>query len=102
LSGLQIQRLLAFLQIFLIELRLPAFARTSSSSSRGARESAEPAARRPLFLAFGVGIDNLKRGGAVFIHHRLLDGGVGAVVVNLFQGKLRADPGSVSAGQIGC
>ncbi len=75
---------------------------TSSSSSRGARESAAPVAQRPLFLAFGIGVDNLKRRAAVFFDHRLFHRTVGAVVVDPLRANSGRIPGSVSAGQIGC
>ena len=93
LSGLQIQRLLALLQIFLIELRLPAFA-VGPVPVVVAALADQPylQARDRFFLAFGVGIDDIKRGVTVLIDHRLLHGGIGAVIVNVLQRKLRADP----------
>ena len=93
LSGLQIQRLLALLQIFLIELRLPAFAVGPVPVVVAAlADQPHLQARDRFFLAFGVGIDDIKRGVTVLIDHRLLHGGIGAVIVNVLQRKLRADP----------
>ena len=76
----------------MIELRLPAFALGPVPVVVAAfanQPNLQPGDR--FLLTFGVGIHNLKRGGAVFIHHRLLDSAVGAIVVNLFQGKFRSD-----------
>ena len=93
MSGLQIQRLLALLQIFLIELRLPAFAVGPVPVVVAAlADQPHLQARDRFFLAFGVGIDDIKRGVTVLIDHRLLHGGIGAVIVNVLQRKLRADP----------
>ena len=93
LPGLQIQRRFALLQIFLIELRLPAFAIGPVPvviAPLADQPHLQPGDR--FFLASGIGIDDVKSGVTVFIDYRLFHRGIGAVVVNVLQRKLRADP----------
>ena len=45
-----------------------------------------------FFVTGSVAVNNVKRSLAIFFNDRLVDGGIGAVVINRLAGELRADP----------
>ena len=85
LIGLQRQALLAFYQIFLVELRLPAIVfRPVPEVVAALADQAHLQVADCFFVALRVGIDNIERGVTALIDNRLIDGGVGAVVIDRF------------------
>ncbi|MNC25523.1 hypothetical protein D3C75_736120 [compost metagenome] len=49
-------------------------------------------ARNRQFFTFCIGIDNVKTRAGIFVDDRLSTGAIGAVIINFFTGKLRANP----------
>ena len=88
----QIQRLLAFDQIFLIKLRLPAVTfRPGPGVVPTFADQANLQTRNGFLRPAGISINNVEPGLAVLLHNRLVDGGIGAVVIDRFAGELRTD-----------
>ena len=82
----------------LIEARLPAVAfRPVPVIITAFTNQPDLQAGNRFLITAGVAVNHVKGRLAVFIDDRLIDGGVGAIVIDRFAGKLRADPR-----QLGC